>query len=105
MKSNEEAKQWVINGMTSCTPKGCDLPFTDVLSAKFIKEKLVVANVRMFDGHLAVLEVSQSLLGGFPSWGLYWREDPGGAAECVGTKWRRVDTSVQDERVVQGVLF
>lgn len=90
MRGRDEAKQWVIDGMTSCTPKGCPLSFTEVLSAKFVKKNVVVAEVKMFDGLPGTIEVSQHSFSAFPIWGICWMNLPGGALELVGTEWKRV---------------
>lgn len=86
------ASQWVMDGMTSCIPKGCPLPFTEVVAAHFTKKQVVVADVRMFDGLMGTIEVSRVPFGlACQTWSFEWKVLPGGPANWNGTCWERVN--------------
>lgn len=117
---NRDSKQWVIDAMTSCLPEDCPLPFSEVISAKFTGKQTVQAQVKLFDGPLGVLEVTQTLLGKIfvgwnlsresllggnaliqekhedipTSWSMQWLQLPGGPINWNGTCWERAKVLV-----------
>lgn len=104
---HQEAKQWVMDGMQSCIPPGCPLPFSTVSSIVSAKKNCVVATVEMFDGLPSTIELSQQeWKGGSKTWILSWQNLPGGAVNWTGTRWERVNNlAEQDEQIKQLVLF
>lgn len=90
-KINQEAKEIVESALKASLPKGTPMPYKNFTSAKFIKakRKTVVAEIELFDGLTAVIEVTTwaNIEG---AWSYGWINNPGGAFGFSNGKWRRI---------------
>jgi hypothetical protein len=83
------AAQMVLDCLTACLPPGVSLSFRRIVRARFEgsgRRKRSVADVEMFDGRHATVEVWQYAPG---AWAHRWPTMDGGAAYWDGSAWRR----------------
>lgn len=92
---SDAAKTLVDNHLASCLPVGCPPCHRLVIKARFVgvgKKSVAIADVEMFDGQAAKIEVFRWGLGGL---GHRWTEMAGGCAFYEDGRWQRETEGVE----------